>query len=90
MIPCPQEVHMLRITIDLLPFGAEDEQVVLSQFVIHNIGRDDTLAPGVYRYKVSKSLTDPAFIFTHKRSDGLFVCLEQALRAVGIAGLDKL
>jgi len=81
---------MLRVTIDLVPFGVEDEKKILSQFIIHNVGSDPSLSPGVYNYKVSKSLTDPAYIFTHRRSDGLFECVERALRAMHIAGLTKL
>lgn len=80
---------MLKITVELAPFGNEDEKRVLSSFVIHNIGRAPGLPEGVYRYKISKSLTDPATTFTHYRPDGLHKCVILGLEAAKEAGLDK-
>lgn len=80
---------MLKVTIELAPFGNEDEIRLLSTFVIHNIGKGAGLAEGVYRYKVAKDLTTPSVTFLHKRSDGLHTCVERALSEADRTGLDK-
>lgn len=77
---------MLRITVDLLPFGSEDDQKVLSQFVIFN-----TLQKSGenYIYKISKGLATPATTFQHNRDDGLLTCVRKGIAAAEAHGLDK-
>lgn len=77
---------MLRITIELVPFGVEDEKKILSQFLIYNTGMldgDDTI------YKISRSTTHPANTFLHHRPDGLFPCVIAGMQKAISTGLDK-
>lgn len=77
---------MLRITIELVPFGVEDEKKVLSQFLIHNVGRR---GDGQDMYKIAKSLSDKSTTFSHTRSDGLHTCVVLGLDAAMESGLDQ-
>lgn len=80
---------MLRITVELVPYGDESQKSTLSQFeVVNNKHLHDT----IYQYIVreSKEYPDPIVAFVHDRSDGLNDCLRLAFGRLCIAGLDKI
>lgn len=80
---------MLRITIDLVPYGVESNKKTLSQFEIVNTGkREDSL--DIYIVRESAANPKPIVEFKHHRPAGLNVCVERALMALVMAGVDKI
>lgn len=82
---------MLKITIELAPYGNTKLQETISTFVIHNIGKSEDQRPtgDTYDYKIGRSLTSPSVIFQHNRGEGPEKCVMLGIQAARVAGLDK-
>lgn len=80
---------MLRITVELVPYGDETQKSTLSQFEVVNRGHHE----GEYfNYIVRKSRQEPDRLagFYHIRDDGLNQCVRLAIEALQKKGLDKI
>jgi hypothetical protein len=85
---------MLRVTIELVPFGDDEKKTTISTLYIGNIGAPAAQInhPGTWRrYQVS--LFDPrndvnkeqaaqVRYYHHKREDGAEVCVAKAIQAL--------
>lgn len=78
---------MLRITIDLVPYGVEVNKSTLSQFEIVNTG--STSNPDTYIVRKDKD-SPHLFEYKHYRTDGLNRCVEAAFSILHAHGLDKI
>lgn len=76
---------MLRITVELIPFGEEDEAVTIGEVCIANVGGD--AHTGDYEIVGYEQLLDGEVewvyrkVAGHTRHEGVFQLLKEALRA---------
>lgn len=73
----------LRVTLEIVPFGNEDEKRTIEVVNISNIGFD--MANGKHMYLVEhneyKKFKSPIVVY-HDRSHGALILAEKAIRAV--------
>lgn len=72
---------MLRVTVDLIPFGYQSHKHTIGQFDIANRGTSNMLQEGFYKYDI---LVGNKVIgkFIHDRNLGLRDCLQCALAEI--------
>lgn len=78
---------MLKVTVELHPYGSSVHKRILTQFEIVNTGK--TSNPDTYIVRENKA-SQPLFEFHHKREDGLNHCCETAFSLLNTHGLDKI
>lgn len=74
---------MLRVTIELVPFGDEDEKEIIEQMVIANTGTEDHGYFGKYEYAVADSKGRHPIVYgdvpQHVRAHGAWALVQKIL-----------
>ena len=80
---------MIRVTIDVIPHGNEDDRRTVAVYEIGNVTKPEGLGDAVHGYEVrcyevhGDDWDEPsAASFTHAPADGIGACVEAALRAL--------
>lgn len=74
---------MLRVTIEIVPFGDEKAKRTIATYEIENRNSHYDAEPSVYSVTYDGPAGKVTAGFTHHRKDGADACVRAAMRAVG-------